>query len=384
MVGIIQEQHPSRARLFMQWKQMDWPVLVDALDLLEVAVVPITLLIDEHGVIRRRVSPRSDVAEVMESFLSGTYEAPPAVVRPERVGAGVVEAPGDGATAESWRRHAESLLLWGGPARLDAAIDAFHRAVEADPEDAWAEFRLGVAYRLRYDSPGGSASNFASAVEHWARSRTLDPNNYIWRRRLQQFGPRLDKPYPFYDWVAQAREEVRARGEEPSRLPVEPRGAELTLPASEFENAAAGTGPDPEGKIHRDGGQFVQVTSTVVPHTGQAAGTARVHLEFRPNPANDAHWNNEVDGLVVWIDPPQGWAVDRRKMSLTNPPSEASEESRHVEFEIRRTAESTKSAEAGVSGYALYYVCEGARGSCLYRRQDVSVSLPPAGPAAAR
>ena len=30
MVGIIQEQHPDRARLFMQWKEMGWPILIDS------------------------------------------------------------------------------------------------------------------------------------------------------------------------------------------------------------------------------------------------------------------------------------------------------------------------------------------------------------------
>ena len=52
MVGIIQEQHPDRARLFMQWKQMGWPILVDSYNLLGVPYVPITLAVDEHGVIR--------------------------------------------------------------------------------------------------------------------------------------------------------------------------------------------------------------------------------------------------------------------------------------------------------------------------------------------
>ena len=50
MVGIVQEQRPGRARLFMQWKQMDWPIMVDALNELGVAVVPITMFIDEHGI----------------------------------------------------------------------------------------------------------------------------------------------------------------------------------------------------------------------------------------------------------------------------------------------------------------------------------------------
>ncbi|MEM9405248.1 MAG: hypothetical protein AAGA81_04345, partial [Acidobacteriota bacterium] len=49
MLGVIQEQNPDRCRLFMQWKQMDWPILVDTFDQLEVSVVPLTYAIDEHG-----------------------------------------------------------------------------------------------------------------------------------------------------------------------------------------------------------------------------------------------------------------------------------------------------------------------------------------------
>ena len=47
IVGLIQEQHPDRCRLFMQWKGMDWPILVDALNLYGVDAVPITYAIDE-------------------------------------------------------------------------------------------------------------------------------------------------------------------------------------------------------------------------------------------------------------------------------------------------------------------------------------------------
>ena len=48
MVGIILEQHPDRTRLFMQWKGMDWPILIDSFNLLESSAVPITLFIDER------------------------------------------------------------------------------------------------------------------------------------------------------------------------------------------------------------------------------------------------------------------------------------------------------------------------------------------------
>ena len=41
MVGIIQEQHPDRCRLFLQWKEMDFPILVDSLNRIGVSAVPL-------------------------------------------------------------------------------------------------------------------------------------------------------------------------------------------------------------------------------------------------------------------------------------------------------------------------------------------------------
>ena len=58
----------------------------------------------------------------------------------------------------------------------------------------------------------------------------MDPSNYIWRRRLQQYGPRLDKPYPFYDWIETARRELKARGIEPHPLRARLTGAEIAQP----------------------------------------------------------------------------------------------------------------------------------------------------------
>ena len=66
VVGIIQEQHPDRCALFMQWKEMDWPIMVDSLDLLGVSAVPITVLIDEAGVVYKVRARTRD----LEAFLS--------------------------------------------------------------------------------------------------------------------------------------------------------------------------------------------------------------------------------------------------------------------------------------------------------------------------
>lgn len=76
-------------------------------------------------------------------------------------------------------------------------------------------------------------------MEH--RGKALDLVPYIFRRRIQQYGPRLDKPYPFYDWVSEARAAVLARGETPVEPRVEPGGAELAAP---LERMAEDSGTD--------------------------------------------------------------------------------------------------------------------------------------------
>ncbi len=81
MVGIIQEQHPDRARLFMQWKQMGWPILVDSLNLLEVPYVPITLTLDEYGIVRS-IRP-SDPESLQAELIDREFEAPAVLPEPE-------------------------------------------------------------------------------------------------------------------------------------------------------------------------------------------------------------------------------------------------------------------------------------------------------------
>lgn len=385
VVGIIQEQHPDRARLFMQWKQMGWPVLVDSMNQLDVAVVPITLLIDAEGIVRQRVRGRSDPGEVVEKFLAGLPQEAEQDGPTRRQVVRAYQRPAPKAFAEAreklsetaaagWREYAEVLTRWSrSAAELDAAIDAFHTAVRLDQRDARAQFRLGVAFRMRYDSPAGVAEDFTSAVEAWTAARALDPNNYIWMRRLQQYGPRLAKPYPFYDWLGEARQAVTARGETPSSVTVEPRGAELTAPLKDFQAAASSMNePDPDGRIDRDPSKFVKVETLTVPLEIEAGESTRVHLEFRPNTRTDAHWNNEAAGMVVWFDPPEGWQVDRRQERLELPPAATSDEIRRIEFEVK-SPEGARSAT--LDAYALYYVCEGINGQCLYRRQDIVVPL---------
>ena len=60
-------------------------------------------------------------------------------------------------------------------------------------------------------------------------------------------------------------------------------------------------------------------------------------------------------------------------IELPNPPQATSNETRRVEFEVKSPAGARGTTR--LPAYALYYVCEGAKGQCLYRRQDVPLEL---------
>ena len=179
-------------------------------------------------------------------------------------------------------------------------------------------------------------------------------------------GPSRDGP---------ARSEIRARGEYPASLIVEPGGAEFAYPAESFARSGRdGNEPDPGGRIHRDPGGFIHVQTVIVPPGVLPGDSARAHVTFTPNADEKAHWNNEVDDLILWLDPPPGWEAGARRLTTPNPRRPVSQEIRSVEFEVR-VPSGSRPGPARIPAYALYYVCEDVRGTCLYRRQDVSVAL---------
>lgn len=361
LLGITQEQHPERCRLFAQWQRFDWPILHDPINVLGSEAVPILVAIDEHGIVR---DTRPDVRTFEEEFLK--REFPPPEVQPSQ---GWVRD--DASEWRRWRDFGDSLILWESDA--DRAIDAYRRAIELNPDDAAARFRLGVSYRMRAESPQRQPDDFALAVEHWSAALERDPNQYIWRRRIQQYGPRLTKPYPFYDWVAQATEDVQSRGEEPIALQAPLSEAEIAEPAQRFvADELVSTPPDPEGRITRDAG-LIEAEVTVVPPHVRPGESVRVHITLRPASGKQAHWTNDAGDTQVWIDIPEGWQIDRQPPPITNRREVESTEARHSEAELR--------VPEGITGvmklptYALYYVCEEKDGTCLYLRQDLSVSV---------
>lgn len=391
MIGITQEQHPDRCRLFAQWQGLDWPILWDPFNLTGSKVVPSVTAIDEHGVVR---FTRLNARRVELQFLDADFEVPAATPETEpAVLRSLVEASSPGNPRES---AALARLLWEPVSTWDGAIETLEAAAREPDVEPSTIFRLGVAYRLRYDSERSRPSDFADSIAHWSRALARNPNQYIWRRRLQQYGPRLDKPYPFYDWIERATREVAARGEQPVAVRVALTGAEQAMPArrgsSGFDPPSGEpTAPDPEGAIERDSVGLVGIETAVARHTrsGTEPGPARVHLAFRPAASKAVHWSNDAGPTTIWIEACPGWQLEGQlfsmgplsmgPLSMGEEDTELSSELRTLDFEIAPVAgeDGSQSRDpAGVlSGYALYYVCEGREGTCRFLRQDFELAL---------
>jgi hypothetical protein len=222
-------------------------------------------------------------------------------------------------------------------------------------------FKLGVAYRARSESDARTPGDAQRAVDSWQAALDRDPNQYIWRRRIQQYGPRLDKPYNFYGWIEQARKEIRARGETPLALRVEPRGAEL------IDNRSKGnlghSDKDPDGKIQRDSKRRIAVETMVTPPYAKPGERVRIRFVFR---AGTAKWNNEGEPLTVSV----GGKVVEAELVHDRAKLAHSGETRVLECEIE-----VQKGQKSVKAYALYDVCIDDEGTCVYLRKDIEIPI---------
>lgn len=377
IIGIAQEQHSERCQLFAQWHQLDWPILHDPINVMEVRGVPIDVAIDEHGIVR---SLRADQKTLEEEFVDKAF-APDVAAAPEepnkanRPDLATLRRRAEGSNSvDAWRELGDAVVLWEEPAKIDDAINAYTRAIHANPNDGASHFRLGVCYRMRSESSQQKLGDFQTAIEHWTKARAINPNQYIWRRRVEQYGPRLNKPYPFYDWVETATRDIRARGDRSIELRVLPTGSELAKPARTFQAVTQdATSPDPEGRIVRDTDGLILIETAVVPPHVKPGGTARVHVTLRPNDKLKAHWNNETKPLRLWVDPPLGWQVQPRLSVAPQSDQPESSEPRRFEFEVR--APDNADSPTKLAAYALYYVCEDKGGTCRFLRQDIPITV---------
>jgi hypothetical protein len=383
-IGVVQEQHPDRTRLYRQWRQLKWPIFVDSLNTLEqVKAVPIPVAIDESGVVVDAnfrpeeldafMKRSANIVELPRSF---NRASPPSM---ELILSSLANNP----TAEIFQAMGEAYFRGGDERDLDNCVYAFEETVRMGSDDARAHFRLGTALRRRYETRFRKPGDAQAAVDHWGRALDMDPNHYIYRRRLQQYGPRLDKPYNFYFWVEEARKAIRERGEEPVALTAEPMGSEISAPENDATRTTDGQrkNPDPENRINHDKRALVNIESLVTPSRVQPGHRVRGRVTFRLNEKTKPYWNNEADDLAIWLDLPEGVTLIEGSLDFENPETPETQELRQLEFEVQLD----DSFEAGahqIPSYALYYVCDDQGGVCYYLRQDFTLAFTVDGTAA--
>ncbi len=380
LLGVIQEQHAERCRLFQQWKTLDFPVVQDALNSNGITEVPVYVAIDEHGIVRARPRRPSGFAE---DFIERRFDSPDVV--PGRVDR-------SDTLIETWRNRrqnsdsaanrsglADSLVLWQGDrAAVGEAVDLYTQVAQQDPGRAVVYFRRGVARRRLYElTDRHDAAYFEGAVADWEAALQRNPNHYIYRRRIEQYGPRLKKPYPFYNWITQARQEIADRGETPLRLLVEPGGAELARDTGKMTIETESKNPDPQNQITRDR-RFAGVHATTVPTRPGPGDVVAVHVGF--SIVAPGKWNHESTPLQVWIDEvPADVQVSSRLIEDTTVHSEAeSTQPLSLSFELRIPEKQT--ADLELNAFALFNLCESEGGQCLFRRRDFAIRVPVAAP----
>jgi len=375
VLGIAQEQHPERSRLFAQWHNIDWPILHDPINLMEVRGVPVEVAIDENGIVRS-LRPKMDTFE--KEFLNKKFTSKGSTKRERKtitsdMGALLRHAEKE-RSPEAWKELGDTLVLWGGKSKISDAVNAYKKSLQINPNDGDAHFRLGVCYRIRYDSQKRFSSDFQSAVNHWTTAHKLQPNQYIWRRRIEQYGPRLTKPYPFYDWVEKAVNGIKAREEDPVELKILPTGSEQSDKESIFETEEQNIkSPDPQGRINRDEKELIQSEVTVVPPQIKPTETVRVYVTLRPNSKLKAHWNNEAEPLKLWVDAPRGCKVEPKLLTAPQGNKPETSEPRQLEFEVKAAPQAAGTFK--LNAYALYYVCEDVGGVCYFLRKDIPIKI---------
>ena len=367
VVGIVQEQHPARARLYQQWQQLDMPTLVDSLNLLGVTVVPIHLLVNRDGMIQARARD----PDVLMNFIENAGAAGKA---PEASTPDLTAMRAAAKSAADFRHLGDAEFLTGD---LSAAITAYEKATTLDATDSRAHFRWGVAQLRRDATNERQPTDFGGSLDALTRALSLEPGNYIWRRRIQQYGPRLDKPYPFYDWVETAIEDVQKRGEAPVALVARLTDSERVHPKGEPATPGERSHPDPDGKLPRDADRFVTVETALAPALLSKDAPVRLHLRFRPDARRDVHWNHEAGDLEVWLEGSDGVELAAAVQVAPRPPGVVeSSELRSVEFELSLREDAKLDRSRSLRGFVVYSVCEGEGGTCRYLRQDLEIALP--------
>jgi hypothetical protein len=375
VLGIAHEQHADRCRLFAQWKDIDWPILHDPLNLGEVETLPLIVAIDERGIVR---DTGSDLGKILDRFLAQTFSAPP---KPLRAETEQLQDPRltrrlarEARSAQAWRDHGDALVMAGKPAQIDEALEAYQTGGQMNPKDAESFFRLGVTYRIRFDRPEHQPGDFQAAVDAWRKAAKLRPQNEVALARLQQYGPNLGKPCAFYDWIDQAAKDITSRGRTPVRLAVEPGVLERGVPSTKFfTKSSSKPKEEPISGAKADSDGLVRVEQTIVWGVGKKTErVAAVHLTLWPDAKRAVRWE-PGEPLRLWMERPKSAVLSRRFVRYDPTSLSLPDGPRTLSLEVRLPSSGDGTS---ISSQAAYTIRTGQDGQAQTLQQSIEIKLP--------
>lgn len=367
VLGVDHEQHADRARLFAQWRGLAGPILHDPLNLSLVSELPTVVAIDEEGVIRA-IQPSIDAIE--KSFIKKPWKKKKPMSKPEE--AELPDPRVTRRTAEEAREpsasraHADALVLSGLPPQIDEAIKVYRDVIVIDPKDAWSLFRLGVAYRIRYEREERQPGDFQAAVDAWAQAVRFAPTNAIFRQRFRQYGPSIEGSGAAYDWIPAARQDLARRGQKPMELEIEPLAMEMA--AAPARGARIST--PKKGKHPTDKDGQVSIETTVVRSADRKhANMAEVHVTLRPN---GVQWEDGEAPIRIWLENSKSARPARPYLEFPKTGSKSGSEARTLSFSVELTSKS-KTPHGTLKGDAVYCFRSGDESKTA--RQEFKVSI---------
>jgi len=215
-----------------------------------------------------------------------------------------------------------------------------------------------------------TGNHFDLAIRNWENALAIDPNQYIWRRRIQQFGPILEKPYPFYDWVPKARKEILARGETPKTQPIFLTESELASPRQKPGNQAeAAVSPDPSNSLTRDF-QNVDSSISIIPSKPKPGDSFRVFINLSLKNSELVSWNNESLPAQIYIPKSDFSSRPILKMWRQFPNEAHSDELRIFDFELQMPIKPNE--QNTIECFVVVDLCDKKTGLCFSRRIDLT------------
>ena len=366
VLGVDHEQHSDRGRLFAQWRGLIGPILHDPLDLSLVTELPMVVAIDEEGVVAAIQPPIDKIEKTFINKKSKKKNIPKseeAELPDPRVTRRTAEEAREPSAS---RAHADALILSGLPPQIDEAIKVYRDVLAIDPKDAWSLFRLGVAYRIRYEWEERQPGDFQAAVDAWAQAVRFAPSNAIFRQRLQQYGPPIEDRGPSYEWIPAARQDIARRGQDPIKLEIEPLAMEMSAgPAQGSKNTAPTKGKHPSDKSGH-----VIIESTVVRAADRKhVDKAEVHLTLRPN---GVQWEDGEAPIRIWLEKSKSVRPECTYLEFPKPDPPLGTETRTVSFSVDLTSKS-KTPRGTLKGDAVY--CFRSGGEVKTARQEFKITI---------